>query len=162
MSPARKSQRPSITRCKFAYIDEAIKFILHLTRCAVHLPPPAIKLIKFLPVLLLPLWQLVAFVLLGPNLPYSFHCIANPGWISLPLLTQIALSERWVEENTGHVHGGLLGKLVILLEFEPSHVEARVEAWVTESPVFSLREVFMQEVHVGENFIECILPALAY
>jgi hypothetical protein len=112
VSPARKGQRPSITRCKFTYIDEAIKFILHLTRRAVHLPPPAIKLIKFLPVFMLPLWELVAFVLLRPNLPYSLHCIANPSWISLPLLTQIALSECWVEENPSHVHGGLFGKLV--------------------------------------------------
>ena len=143
-------------------MDETIKFILHLTRCAVHLPPPAIKLIKLLPILLLLLWELVAFVLLRPNLPYSLHCIANPGWISLPLLTQIALSECWVEENPGHVHRGLFGKLVILLELQPSNMEARVEARVAESPTLSLCEVIMEEIHVGQNFIQCILSALAY
>ena len=67
-----------------------------------------------------------------------------------------------MEENTGHVHRGLFGELVILLELQPSHVEARVEAWTTESHVSSLREVMMEEIHVGKNFIQCILPTLAY
>jgi hypothetical protein len=41
-------------------------------------------------------------------------------------------------------------------------VEARVEARVTESPTLSLCEVMMEEIHVGQNFIQCILSALAY
>jgi hypothetical protein len=41
-------------------------------------------------------------------------------------------------------------------------VEARVEARVAESLTLSLCEVVMEEIHVGQNFIQCILSALAY